>query len=184
MFNVGALLERFTALFKSYRPEFYQYNVYTLCLKLLGEALDKRIETWRGPMSSSSHDQLHDEHRIIGRLMKLLLDVFIYRKTESMLKYVKKMGVSEIKFQNTRISANDFRVLKRFTNYLVKNVMSRLRKFIVNEWVPEEEKDFSLLDFIQTWTHSIVTVETDDHDGEVKVPLKSIIKVAIISHKP
>lgn len=73
------LLERFSALFQSYKQQFYEYNVYTLCLKLLGESIEKRVAQWRSP-----EQQLATEHHFIAQLMNLLKEVFVFRQAQSM----------------------------------------------------------------------------------------------------
>jgi hypothetical protein len=77
-------------------------------------------------------------------------DVFVFKKTQSILEYAKNLGdkYSSLSVQNNRISHKDFRLVKRFVSYVTKPICAKLRMFIVNEWVPEEEEDFNLLDFI------------------------------------
>ena len=93
-------------------------------------------------------------------------DVFLHKKAQSIRKYSKNLGPAQNVIPSSqKISSGDVRVLKRFTTYLVKSIIGKLRKFIVNEWVPEMERDFYLLDFLESWTKTIVIVETDDIDS-------------------
>jgi hypothetical protein len=72
--SIGPLLERFIALFQSYKAEFHDYKVHILCLKLVSETLEKRIEGWNGPTLASvfSYNQYRANNNCMMNISSLL----------------------------------------------------------------------------------------------------------------
>ncbi len=46
--------------------------------------------------------------------------------------------------------------------YLIRPILNKLRTFIVNDWIPEEEEDLYLLDFLEIWSKTITVIDMDD----------------------
>lgn len=93
--------------------------------------------------------------------IELLVDGSIHIKNESYRKYMTNID-SKWFAQKPQITTQDYRVLKRYIGYMNKSLLARLRTFIINEWIPDQEEDFYLLDFIELWGAKITIIETDD----------------------
>jgi hypothetical protein len=75
--------------------------------------------------------------------------VYVTSKTERLSAYTRNLGEKKsFRINNSTISSDNLKKLRGFVSYLMRIVVRKFRRFVVNSWVPEAEKDFSLLDFI------------------------------------
>ena len=75
------------------------------------------------------------------------------------------------------------RIIRRYIGYLMKPILNKLRSHIINQWVPDEENDCYLLDFIEIWTKTITVFEIDETDmKEYSSCISRDMELEIIDH--